>query len=90
MVVLATKTHELEMLGTDTEVTWEIPAQTQAITVQAFGSDIKISDVTGMAEPLTAPTWVAIPVTDYFKAGDTYYFTGLKSARLSIVYKYIV
>ena len=86
---MATVTHQLEMIGptpTDDEVTFTVVGGTDAIIVCATGSEIRMCNVTGMAESFTLPAHEAIVMTPFMIAGDTWYFTGLKTARLGIIY----
>ncbi len=86
---MATVTHQLEMSGptpTTDEVSWTVPGGVDAITICAIGSEIRMCNATGMAEPFTLPAHEAIVMTAYMIATETWYFTGLKSARLGIIY----
>ncbi len=85
----ATVTVELEMLGTTPttdEVTWVVPANTDKATFCAIISDIKMCSSSGMAAPYTIPTNEDLVMTDYVIVADTLYFTGLKGAKLGIIY----
>ena len=83
---MATVTVELDMSGIGTEVTWTVPGGVDAVLVCATGGSIKMSDVTGMAEPFTIPTNEDIVMTAFMITGDTFYFTGRKPAKLGIIY----
>ena len=90
MVVQATATEQIEMLGPETQVPWTVHANASSILVCARGSPVVVNSVDGGTEPLTLPTHEAVDVTAVIKAGDNYYLTGLKTARLSVIYRYTI
>lgn len=90
MVIQATATEQIDMLGPETQVSWTVHANALSVLVCARGSPIVLSSVDGGTEPLTLPTHEAMNMTALIKAGDKYYLTGLKTARLSVIYRYVI
>lgn len=85
MAVPTVAVHEIQMLTDGAEASWTVHATAFAVVLIANAGEIGVRDSAG-GTTFMLENAVLFDATNYLKAGTTWYFSGLRTARLGIIY----